>query len=350
VGGVEVHVEEISKRLVKEGFDVEILTVDTSGQLASKHVHNGVKVRRFKSYFPSSISEVYYPSWKLWRYLLKNSHKYDIVHAHNYHALPSLYAAQTKSSNKFVFTPHYHGAGSYFFRNLLHVPYKLLGRGIFEKSDRIICVSKYEKYLVLNKMGVNAERITVIPNGIDLNQLKNTKRKTKGFKSILYVGRIEKYKGIQFVLKALPKIRGNVILEIVGVGAFKTELLKLVKTLGIERRVRFYQNLERKQLLQKFADADVFVMLSTRESYGMTVAEALSLGTPCVVSNYSALREWIDAKTCFGISYPPDVNELAKLIHRVLNRTVDYASIRKRVPSWDYVAEKLIEIYEDLKN
>jgi glycosyltransferase involved in cell wall biosynthesis len=342
-------VEEITKRLVKRGFEVEVLTVDTTGKLASECVHNGVKVRRFKSWSPRSINEIFFSSWKLWKYLLKNAHRYNIIHAHNYHALPSLYAALTKSSNKFVFTPHYHGAGSYFFRNLLHFPYRVFGWGIFKKADRIICVSKFEKYQVMRKLGVNGEKITVIPNGLDLDQLKGIEKKSKDFRSILYVGRIEKYKGIQFIVKTLPKLSDDIIVEIVGVGPYKTELVKLASTLGIENRIRFYHNLQRKKLLQKYVDADIFMMLSIRESFGITVAEALSLGTPCIVSTHSALREWIDGHNCLGIDYPPDINKLTELITKIIGRTTDYLALRKRIPSWDYVAEKLIKIYRSFE-
>lgn len=339
--------EEISKRLVKRGFEVEVLTIDTTGELESKCVLNGVKIRRFESWQSRKISEVYYPSGMLKQYLLKNSNKYDIVHAHNYHALPALYAAQTKSSNKFVFTPHYHGEGSYFFRNLLHIPYKFfLGRGIFESADRVICVSNYEKNLVLNNIGVDEKKVTVIPNGVDLDEFKDILSKPKSFRSILYVGRLEKYKGIQYILKALPRLDEDFIVEIVGVGPYKAELIELATNLGVDSRVRFYENLSREQLLQKYVDADVFVILSLRESYGICVAEALSSGTPCIVLNSSALREWVDENSCFGIDYPPNIDVLVKLIRKVIGKIVDYKGIRKRVPSWNYVAEKVSKIYE----
>jgi glycosyltransferase involved in cell wall biosynthesis len=348
LGGVETHVEEISKRLASEGFKIEVLTVDTSGMLESERVYQGVSIKRFKSLSPRSISEVYYPSLTLWQYLRNNSYKYDVIHAHNYHALPSLYAASTKSINNFVFTPHYHGAGGSAFRNLLHIPYRLLGQRIFDKADKIICVSNYEKYLV-NKLDVDEKKIVVIPNGLNLDQYKGLQRNKRDFKSILYVGRIEKYKGIQFILEAVANLDENIIAEIVGIGPYKSELMKLATAMGIGKRVRFYDNLPRKQLLEKYIDAEIFIMLSIRESYGITVAEALSLGTPCIVSNYSALREWVDGRNCFGIDYPPDINKLVELIKKVSGRTVDHMCTQKRTPSWDYVTEKIIKIYENLE-
>jgi len=71
---------------------------------------------------------------------MKNSESFDIVHAHSYHAFPALYAAQAKSKNKFIFTPHFHGRGHSLLRSLLHIPYKIFGKTIFPKADKIICV------------------------------------------------------------------------------------------------------------------------------------------------------------------------------------------------------------------
>ena len=349
IGGVEAHIEEVTKGLVRQGYEVEVLTIDNTGKLANDSVHNGVNVKRFRSRIPGSINEIFSSSARLWEYLRRNSHMYDIVHAHNYHALSSLYAAFTKSSNRFVFTPHYHGAGSYFFSDLLHFPYRIFGLQIFNKADKIICVSKFEKDLVLRKFKINAEKIAVIPNGINVDLFKSRIKKSKDFKSILYVGRLEKYKGIQFILKALPKLNDDIIFEIVGVGSYKSELEELASSLGVKNRIRFYDNLNREDLLQKFVDADIFVMLSIRESFGITVAEAMALGTPCIVSNYSALRDWVDGKNCLGISYPPDIDKLVEMISKIMGVSVDYFGLQKRLLSWDCVAEKIINIYKSFE-
>lgn len=342
IGGVETHVEEISKRLVKKGFEVEVITTDRSGKLAIECIINGVKVKRFKCWAPT---EAYYFSGRLKRYLLRNSGSYDLVHAHSYHALPALYAAQAKSANRLVFTPHYHGAGSTFFRTLLHIPYKFLGRKIFEKADKILCVSNYEKNLCIETFRVKEEKIYVIPNGLDLEEFENFEKKRKACKIVLYVGRLEKYKGMQYVIKALPKLDDDLIFEIVGTGSYTNTLVKLANKLKVRNRVEFYQNLPRKQLLQKYADADVFVLLSKREAYGISVAEALASGTPCIVANTSALTEWVDEKNCFGIDCPINVKEFAILAHEVIGKRANVVSL----PSWDYVVDRLVEIYEQFQ-
>jgi len=336
VGGVETHVYEISKRLAKK-FEVEVLTTDPSGNLPKIEEVEGVTVRRFKSFAPG---EAYYFSFGLYNYLKKNFAKYDVIHAHNYHALPSMLASLTRC-NRFVFTPHYHARGHSLFRDLLHRPYKLLGKRMFEKADAIVCVSKYEKSLVLKNFNVDEDRIYVIPNGVNLEEFERVgrieKEREHGLKVILYVGRIEKYKGVDYVVEALKFLPDNYVLEIVGKGSYKPEIVKLAERLRVSDRVRFYQDLSREELIERYANADVFVLLSRHEAFGIAVAEALASKTPCIVANTSALSEWIDGRNVFGVEYPIDVHELAELIIAVSEVRVSNV----KLPSWDEVVERL---------
>jgi len=342
IGGVETHVEEISTRLVKRGLQVEVLTTDPSGRLPTEETLNGVKVRRFKSWAPN---EAYYFSQGLRKYLMKKSSEYDVIHAHGYHSFPALFAAEAKGRNKLVFTPHYHGSGHTLFRSLLHRPYKFLGKKIFKRADKIICVSNYEKGLVFKHFKIEEEKTVVIPNGIKLDEFKSVKKRSKDYKIALYVGRLEKYKGVHHLIRAMPKLDGDIFLEIVGNGPYREPLTKLSRSLGLESRVRFFQDLSRDELLQKYADSDVFVLLSEREAFGITVAEALASGIPCVLANTSALTEWIDNQNCFGVNYPIELDELVRVVVGTIGRDVNPTKL------WDCeeVAEKIAELYFNVK-
>ncbi len=338
IGGVETHVYEIAKRLAKK-FDVEVLTTDPSGKLPKFEKMEGFTIRRFKSYAPSNA---YYFSLELYRFLKRS--EYDIVHAHNYHAFPALFAALA-SKNRFVFTSHYHAFGHSFFRNLLHKPYKVLGGKIFEKADAIICVSNYEKSLVLKNFKVDESKIHVIPNGVNLEEFKDVseikKRKDNSVKTILYVGRIEKYKGLDYVIKALKFLPKNYILEIVGKGSYKPKIVELARKLGVIDRIRFYQDLSRYELIRRYANADVLILLSKFEAYGIVVAEALASKTPCIVAKTSALVEWIDNRNVFGMDYPIDVKSLVNLIENVSEVRVS----RVRLPTWDETVKMVEKVY-----
>jgi len=339
-GGVEEHAKNISERLAKK-FEVSVFATDPAGKLPKEELVNNVKVIRFKSW---ASCEAYYFSATLKKYLAKYSNSFDIVHAHNYGALPALYAAQTKGKNKLVFTPHYHGTGHTFFRALLHKPYKFLGKTIFENAEKIVCVSNYEKSLILKKFKVDEEKIVVIPNGVNLEEFKGLKRKKKSFKTVLCVGRLEKYKGIQYLIEVLRLLESDVVLEIVGKGPYKENLVKLAKKLNLTERVKFLQGLPRSELLQKYVDADVFVLLSKHEAYGLSVAEALCAGTPCIVANTSALTEWVDGENCFGIDYPIDLNALADLIKKTSGKSV----CKQAILDWSEVTDRLVRLYMDV--
>ena len=339
LGGVETSVKETSERLTRK-FDVEVLTTDPSGKLPREDVINGVTIRRFRSWAPS---ESFFFSKDLKKYLSENSKHHDLIHAHNYHALPSAYAAEAKGRCKLIFSSHYHGKGHTFFRNLLHIPYKFLGSKIFEKADQIICVSNYEKNLVAKHFKVKEEEIVVIPNGVNLEDFKGLRKNRKEYRTILCVGRLEKYKGIQFLIRILPKLDNDIFLDIVGKGPYKERLIRLARKLGINNRTRFFQDLPKKELVQKYIDADLFALLSKHEAYGISVAEALASGTPCVVADTSALSEWIDDKNCFGIRYPINLDELASLVNNVIGRSIGVL----RLPDWDEVTDKLVNVYKN---
>lgn len=339
IGGVETHVKAISERLTEKGIEMEVLTTDPSGRLWKEEVINGVKVKRFKSWAPN---EAYYFSRKLKKWLMEKSDAYEIVHAHSYHAFPALYAAEAKGKNKLIFSSHYHGNGHSFFRTLLHTPYKSLGGKIFERADKVVCGSNYEKNLVTKNFKVKKEKIVVVPNGVDL-EFKGSRKSRVGCRKVLCVSRLEKYKGIQYLIRILPKLDNDIVLDIIGKGPYEQRLVRLVRELGVENRIRFLQDLSRKELLQKYTDADLFIMLSKREAYGISVAEALASGTPCVVADTSALSEWIDDENCFGIRYPINLDELASLVNNVIGKSIGVL----RLPDWDEVTDKLVNLYKN---
>jgi glycosyltransferase involved in cell wall biosynthesis len=339
-GGVEEHVRNISERLA-EKYDVSVFTTDPSGKLPKQEAINGVKIKRFKSWAPN---EAYYFSRGLKKYLTKNSDGYDIMHAHSYHAFPALYTAQAKSTNKLVYTPHYTGGGQTFLRNLLHIPYKFLVSTIFEKADKIICVSNYEKKLLLKRFKISDEKFIHIPNGVNLEEFRGLEKKKKDYRVILTVARLEKYKGVQFLIRALKNLSDDIILEIIGKGQYRDSLVKLARKLNVSTMVRFYQDLPRKELLQKYANADVFVLLSKYEAMPISLAEALATRTPCIVSNIPFLKEWVDNENCFGIDYPININDLVSLIKKVIGIQIKGVKLL----DWNDVVQRLEGIYGSL--
>jgi glycosyltransferase involved in cell wall biosynthesis len=332
IGGVETHVEELSKRLVRMGHDVTVISTDPSGRLPKSDVLEGVKVQRFPAFAPG---DAYYFSPSLRSYV-KEAGGFDVVHAHGYHAFPAYFATVAKS-RRFIFTPHYHGHGHTAFRDLLLKPYALLGRRIFEKADRVICVSEFEKSLVCGDFRCD-DKAVVIPNGVNKAEFEGVEPYPKGLKVILYVGRLEEYKGVQYVIRALPHLPWH-RLHVIGKGPYKEALVKEASSLGVKDKVAFMAEQSRQDLLRWYATADVFVMLSRFEAYGITVAEALTAGAPCVVANGSALSEFV-GDSCQGVDLPVGGEELAERIMEAR-----FKGQPRNVLDWDEVAERTLGVY-----
>lgn len=191
----------------------------------------------------------------------------------------------------------------------------------------------------------------MIPRGVDFSEFKGLRRRKRKFKSILFVGRLRYYKGIQYLVEALPKLPDDVTLEIVGKGPLRSSLAVRAKRLKVFDRVRFYQFLKRRELLQMYANSNVFVLPSRYEAYSKVVAEALMAGTPCIVTNASALKEWVDNESCFGIDFPVDIDKLAKLIVSVIECDLNKKSVKKwigtKIIDWNDVVSRLEEVYNN---
>jgi len=128
----------------------------------------------------------------------------------------------------------------------------------------------------------------------------------------------------------------------VGEGRYKANLLSLARKLRLNNRVKFYQEIPQQELLNMYAKAGVFVLLSRQEAFSIVIAEALASKTPCIVANTSALTEWVDNENCFGIDYPINSAELAELITTVAGKEAENVKLW----SWDKVTQEITKLYE----
>ena len=114
----------------------------------------------------------------------------------------------------------------------------------------------------------------------------------------------------------------------------------------VEERIEWLKDLSRKELLECYADADIFLMLSSHEAYGITVAEALAAGTPCVVAKGSALDEFVDGENCVGIENPVTGEKVIKSLKDIENKERKKSSVKsKKLLDWDEVSARIEKQY-----
>lgn len=333
IGGLPEYARNVSERLAKR-HEVAVFTTDTSGLPKEEEV-NGVLVKRFRSFSPNNA---YHISLSMLKELRRS--QFDIVHGYGYHALP-LFFSRYASRKKFVVSASYVRRGITLFRDILIRLYKPFGKKIFQEANRVIALSNYEKDLLMKDFQIDGGKIMVIPGGVNLKEFQGLEKKEKEYKTILCVAVLEEFKGIQYAIQALPLLEESTRLEIVGKGPYMDKLIRLATKLGVIHRVEFCQGLHRSEMLNRYANANLFILLSRHESFGIAVAEALASKTPCIVANTSALKEWVDNKNCFGVDYPISSDRLASLITEVMGTKVGEVSIW----DWDEVAKQTEIVY-----
>lgn len=329
-GGVEVHVREISERLVDRGHAVIVHTADAGRDGDLREHRNGVEVRRHRGLAPGG-SVHFAPG--LVRAVSQSDA--DVVHAHNYHSLPVVFAAVGVNHDRFVVTTHYHGASAHPVRNALLCLYRPVGQWALHRADSVIAVSEWEREQLKTDFGVDAR---VIPNGLDVHRFTTAVPEERDRPYLLSVGRLEEYKGVQHIIEVLPRLV-EYELVVAGDGPYREELERLAGKRGVRDRVSFLGYVDEERLPGLYAGADAFVTLSAFESYGMTVAEALAAGTPCVVRVAGALEDWVSRDAVVGTQTEPEAIEAA--IKEAAGLYVESPPVR----SWVEVVDRLEDVY-----
>jgi glycosyltransferase involved in cell wall biosynthesis len=331
-GGVETHVRHISERLVDLGHGVTVLTADAGGLTASVETRGGVTVRRHPAVAPGGAYEVAPGIVRSVRRV-----EADVVHAHNYHSLSLLLAALGVDGERFVVTPHYHGRSASTVRTRLLSLYAPVGGWALHRADAAVAVSGWERDALRADFGVDA---TVLPNGVERERFEGATPERRERPFLLSVGRLEAYKGVQFAIRALPALP-EWKLVVAGSGPYRRELERTADAGGVADRVSFLGHVEDGRLPGLLAGADVLLALSDFEAYGMTVAESIAAGTPCVVHEAGALREWTADPGVVGVA-DRSPGTLAEAVLRARNQVPDGSQLI----DWDTVVERLVDQYE----
>jgi glycosyltransferase involved in cell wall biosynthesis len=345
MGGIETHTYEVGRRLARSGVDVTVLTTDPGGRLPETQEIEGVRIKRVRAW-PSQKDYYFAPAVGG----VITEGQWDLIHCQGCHTFvpPIAMLAANRARIPYVVTFHTGGHSSRIRNALRGVQWTFVGP-LLARAQRWIGVSQYEVDFFRKRLHLPLERCTVIPNGSDLPQLSAPVVVEPGL--IVSVGRLERYKGHQRVIAALPKVReqcSQAHLLILGSGPYAPELRRLATQLGMSEHVeiRSIPPSDRQSMAQTLAQASLVVLLSEAESHPVAVMEALLLGRPVLVADTSGLRELAQRQLVRAIPLKSNPTEVAAAILDELRRPLSRADIQ--LPTWDDCAAELLTLYQSV--
>jgi glycogen(starch) synthase len=235
-------------------------------------------------------------------------------------------------------------------------------RRMAARADRVITCSRYMKRHVTDVFDVPSRRVTVIPNGIDPGDLcvvddlpaLRARYAAPDEKLVLLAGRLVYEKGFQFALDALPDVIedvGKVRFLVAGTGTHEAELKAQAKKLGLLRHGTFAGWLGDDILHSLYRIADLCVVPSLYEPFGLVALEAMASGCPCIVANTGGLREVVPNEDVALRFRSRDVRSLAGRMEKLLTdealRERIVAEAREHVVTFDWadVARRTLALY-----
>ncbi|OGM33781.1 hypothetical protein A3D01_02310 [Candidatus Woesebacteria bacterium RIFCSPHIGHO2_02_FULL_39_13] len=319
----------------------------------------GYSWRKFVS-FDSLPPDFVHGALKFAEKVEKLAEKYhsDIVHAHDWMTYPAGIAAKEVLSKPLV--AHVHSTE--FDRTGGHYPnqtvYRIEREGL-EKADAVLPVGGFMKQVLIDKYHVEPSKIRVVYNGIDEPEKSElapalSAFKDLGYKIVLYLGRITLQKGPEYFVRAAKKVlqyNPKVIFVVTGSGDMQDFMLYEAANLGIINKFIFTGFLRGDERDRVYQSADIYVMPSVSEPFGITALEAISNHTPVLVSKQSGVSEILQhaLKADFW-----DIDEMANKILAVLSYNALSSDLRHesskeiRNFSWARSADTVLDVYRHL--
>ena len=376
-GGMNVYVRELSRSLGRRGIEVDIFTrhhPEVGQDRVS--IEDGVQVIHLDGGPPEASLDTQYnylPSFleTLYQYVHEQRVSYEAVHSHYWlsgwvglraalewgvpHVMSFHTLAQVKSQARA-------GEGESPLRSKTE-------RRLMFGSDLVVASSPHESQAMVRLYGAPAEKIQVVPCGVDLSTFRpidmEDARKRLGLNGervILCVGRVEPIKGLELLLNAAANMEDKGSLKVLMVGGDLDKdlevkrLQSLARELGVEGMIEFVGKVEQHLLPIYYSAADVCVVPSHYESFGLVALEAMACGTPVVASRVGGLPTLVQhGRTGYlmnGRCPEPLADSLEIILSSApLQRSMGFAA-RQRAEDmgWERVAEQIESLYEDLVN
>lgn len=370
IGGISAHIYNLSLHLARMGLDIHVVTCDFPGAKAYEEV-DGVHVHRIDSYrYPT-------PDFGSWTYMMNVNMQREaieiirsmgngvnILHAHDWLVANAAIGLKHLFRLPLVATIH---STEYGRRNGLRTDYHHMIHQTETKLTyeawRVICCSEYMASHASWVFKLDRGKIDVVLNGVDTERFTEPydreafrgrfARPEEGL--VLYVGRLVYEKGVSVLVEAIPRIlsKANAKFVIVGDGYLRESLMRQASNLGVAHKVLFTGFLDDRTLKLLYRTADVFVVPSLYEPFGIVALEAMAAKTPVVATGVGGLSEIVEHDRTGVRVYPNDPNSLAWGITRALTDRNHARWLSENayqglldVFDWSVIAEKTKGVYE----
>lgn len=382
-GGQNVYVRQVGEALAQLGWQVDMFTrrVSTEQDAIVQHSEN-CRTIRFKAgpleFIPRDNLFTYLPEFveNLLKFQKENGIIYQIVHTNYWHS--SWVGMQLRKIQRSKQVHTYHSLGAVKYNTIENIPLVATQRlavekEVLETAERIVATSPQEKQHMRSLVSQKGN-IDIIPCGTDIRRFgsveKTVARAELGInpedKLVLYVGRFDPRKGIETLVRAVreSKLYGSKNLKlIIGGGSTpgnsdgieRDRIEGVMQELGMSDFTTLPGRLSQQILPTYYAAADVCVVPSHYEPFGLVAIEAMASGTPVVASDVGGLQFTVVNEQTGLLAPPQDVSAFAEAIDRILLNPEWQNQLGKagkeRVTdkfSWDGVAHQLSQLYTDL--
>ncbi|MFH1100819.1 MAG: glycosyltransferase family 4 protein [Methanobacteriota archaeon] len=354
VGGLGTHCYGLTHGLADKGIQIDFYMPKIRNKIKSDKKNINIIEVGETEIFPydrpddKSLGGKFFEKVYKYNELLvsKVKGKYNAVHCHDWLTMKAGIQIKEKLGIPLIVTVHsteYDRAG-WLYPNQWFIDIEREG---MEKADRVIAVSNFTKQVIVEKYGINPDKISVVHNAvypIGGGEKKNL---------VLFLGRLTLQKGPEFFLKAAKKVleHEDTHFVIAGTGDMLPRLINQAVDMGISSKVIFTGKLTDEEVRHIYKISSVYVMPSVSEPFGITALEACSAGTPTIVSKSSGVSEVFH--NCFKVDFW-DTDEMANKIisiirYQPLRETMmDYSKQEINLFTWDRVADRTLDVYNEV--
>jgi glycosyltransferase involved in cell wall biosynthesis len=344
-GGVERHVMEVSRRLVADGVEVEVLCAATGARGVVTQVRDGVPIHAVRAW-PRGRDWLLAP--RIWREIGRR--RPDVVHVQSYHTLVAPLAMLRALTMRVPYVVTFHGGGhSSALRNRARGLQLKLLRPLLARAERLVAVARFEIDRYSRALRVPPERFVLIPNGTETAVGNGIPEATGS--TLATIGRLERYKGHHRVLAALPHVlerRPDARLLIVGRGPYEEHLRRQAEELGVADRVEVTSVApgDPQGMSELLGRVALVVLLSDFETHPLVALEAAAARRRLLVADRGGLAEL--AEEGFGRAVPVDgaPGEIAAAILEELDRPPPQSA--PVLTTWQQCADALHQLYQSV--